>query len=130
MKKIVLSCYVAFVTVAIRHIIKRTFIAVNAVIWDIIMTTIAAGVVEAAKIDSYIFALKYGNFTSSERIVFSFLACWSFIEVSKPVDAFRRLVVAQSDIIKEQRFNVFVFAESAIYAALQKVQILFRNYTS
>lgn len=78
------------------------------------MTTIAAGVVEAAKIDFYIFAFQDINFTSSERVVFSFLACWSFIEVSKPVDAFRSLVVAQSDIIKEQRLNVFVFAESAI----------------
>lgn len=94
------------------------------------MTAVAAGIVKAAKIDFYIFAFQDINFTSSEGIVFSFLACWSFIEIAKPVDALRRLVVAQSDIIQEQRFNVFVFAESAIYAALQKVKIFFRNYTS
>lgn len=78
------------------------------------MTAVAAGIVEAAQVDFYAFAFQDINFTSSERVIFSFLACWSFIEVAKPVDAFRRLVVAQSDIIKEQRFNVFVFAELAI----------------
>ena len=93
------------------------------------MTAVATGIVEAAKIDFYIFAFQDINFTSSKRIIFSFLACWSFIEIAKPVDALRRLVVAQSDIIQEQRLNVFIFAQSAIYAALQKIKILFRNYT-
>lgn len=93
------------------------------------MTAVAASVVEAAEVDFYAFTFQNINFTSSERVIFSFLACWSFIEIAKPVDALRRLVVAQSDIIKEQRFNVFVFAESAIYTALQKIKILFRNYT-
>lgn len=65
------------------------------------MTAVATGIVEAARIDFYIFAFQDINFTSSKRIVFSFLACWSFIEIAKPVDTFRRLVVAQSDIIKE-----------------------------
>lgn len=45
-------------TFAIWHIIKGTSIAVNAVIRYIIMTTIAAGVVEAAEIDFYVFAFK------------------------------------------------------------------------
>lgn len=116
--------------VAIWHIFKGTIFAINAVIRDINMTAIAAGIVEAAEVDFYVFAFQDINFTSSERIVFSFLACWRFIEIAKPVDAFCRLVVVQSDIIKKQRLNVFIFAESAIYAALQKVQILFRNYTS
>lgn len=78
------------------------------------MTAVAAGIVKAAKIDFYAFAFQDINFTSSERIVFSFLACWCFVQVAKPVDTFRRLVVVQSDIIKEQRFNVFIFTESAI----------------
>lgn len=78
------------------------------------MATVATGIVKSAKIDFYIFAFQDINFTSSERIIFSFLACWSFIEIAKPVDTFRRLVVVQSDIIKEQRFNVFIFTESAI----------------
>ena len=59
MKKIdVLSCYIAFVPVAIWHVLKGTIFAINAVIRYIIMTTIAAGVIEAAKIDFYIFAFK------------------------------------------------------------------------
>lgn len=115
MKKIdVLSCYIAFIPVAIWDILKGSVFAINAVIWHIITAAVAAGIVEAAEIDFYVFAFQDSNFTSSERIVFSFLACWSFIEVAKPVAALCRLIVAQSDIIQEQRFDVFVFAKSAI----------------
>lgn len=94
------------------------------------MTAVAPGIVEAAQVDFYAFAFQHINFTSSERVVFADLAGWRFVQVAKPVDTFRRLVVAQSDIIKKQRLNVFVFAQSAIYPALQKIKILFRNYTS
>lgn len=44
--------------VAIWYIFKRSIFAINAVIRYIIMTTIAAGVVEAAEIDFYVFAFK------------------------------------------------------------------------
>lgn len=93
------------------------------------MAAVAPGIIEAAEVDFYAFAFKDINFTSSEKVIFADLAGWRFVQVAKPVDAFRRLVVAQSDIIKKQRLNVFVFAQSAIYTALQKIKILFINYT-
>lgn len=43
---------------AIGDIFKRSIFAINAVIRYIIMTTIAAGVIEAAEIDFYVFAFK------------------------------------------------------------------------
>lgn len=60
------------------------------------MTAVAPGIVKTTEVDFYAFAFKDINFTSS-----AFLACWSFIEITKPVDAFSRQIVAQRDIIKE-----------------------------
>lgn len=95
MKKIyVLSCYIAFVTAAMRHIFKRSVFAINAVIRHIIAVAAAAGIVEAAKIDFYAFAFQDINFTSSKRVVFADLSGWRFVQVAKPFDTLRRLVLA------------------------------------
>lgn len=45
--------------IAVWHIFKGSIFARNAVIRDVIMTTIAAGIVEAAKVDFYVLAFKY-----------------------------------------------------------------------
>ena len=45
--------------IAVWYIFKGTIFSINAVIRDKIMATIAAGIVEAAKIDFYVFAFKY-----------------------------------------------------------------------
>lgn len=45
--------------VAVWHIFKGYIFAINAVIRDVIMATIAPRIVEAAKVDFYVLAFKY-----------------------------------------------------------------------
>lgn len=45
--------------VAVWHIFKGSIFAINAVIRNIIVAAVAASVVEAAKVDFYVFAFKY-----------------------------------------------------------------------
>lgn len=40
------------------------------------MTAVAAGIVEAAEVDFYVFAFQDSNFTSSERVIFADLSGW------------------------------------------------------
>lgn len=88
-------------TVAIRHIFKRSIAAIYAVVRLVISKAIGASIIKPAEIYFDMVAFQDINFTSSERIVFSFLACWRFVEVAKPFYALCDLVVAQSDIIKK-----------------------------
>lgn len=46
-------------TVAVWYIFKGPIFAINAVIRDKIMATIAAGIVKAAEVDFYVLAFKY-----------------------------------------------------------------------
>lgn len=46
-------------TIAIGYIFKGPIFAINAVIRDKIMATIAAGIVKAAEVDFYVLAFKY-----------------------------------------------------------------------
>lgn len=58
-KPLSLRGYIAFVIVAIWHIFKGSIFAINAVIRDVIMATMAARIVEAAKVDFCVLAFKY-----------------------------------------------------------------------
>lgn len=58
-KTLSLRCYIAFVIIAVWNIFKGSIFAINAVIRDVIMATIAARIVEAAKVDFYVLAFKY-----------------------------------------------------------------------
>lgn len=63
-------------TITIGYIFEGSIFAIYAVIRHIIAAAVAAGIVESAEVDFYIFAFQDINFTSSERIIFADLSGW------------------------------------------------------